>query len=36
MNIVLGTDYLDQNYRFGKFGPKIEMCAMFTNFDTQN
>ena len=37
MNIVLGIDDRDPKIiESGKFDPKVEMCAVFTNFDTQN
>ena len=37
VNLVIGIDDLDQKIiDSGKFDLKIEMCTMFTNFDTQN
>ena len=29
MNMLIGIDDLDQNYKFVKFGPKTEMCSNF-------
>ena len=29
MNILIGIDDLDPNYKFTKFGPTIEMCSNF-------
>ena len=36
INAVPELMILTQDYRFGQIYPKIEMCAMFKNFDTQN
>ena len=29
INILIGIDDLDPNYKFAKFGPKTEMCFNF-------
>ena len=34
--IYLELTVLTQNYEFRQIRPQIEMCPMFTNFDTQN